>query len=100
QRLAYTIRSAFRHDIWIASADGSGARQVTTGGFCRAPTWSPDGTWIAFLSAQAGTFDVWAVPLPPPAGAASGGEVGVSGAPRQITKGGVVDAGSGIAWAQ
>lgn len=98
QRLAYTVRSAFRHDIWIAGADGSGARQVTTGGFCRAPTWSPDGAWIAYLSAQSGTFDVWAVPLTP--GAAPGGELGAGGAARQITKGGVVDAGSGLAWGQ
>jgi TolB protein len=102
QRLAFAVRNAGRHDLWIARADGSGARQVTTAGVCRAPAWSPDGTWLAYLSAQGGTFDVWAVPVGPETGAPTGADgpaFGPSGAARQITKGGVVDAGSGLAWA-
>lgn len=37
-----------RYAIWIVNADGSGARHLVTGG---APTWSPNGAWIAFSAA-------------------------------------------------
>ncbi len=91
QRLAYTVRSDHRHDIWIAGADGSAARQVTMAGLCRAPAWSPDGAWLAYLSAQTGTFDVWAVPGP--VGAPSGPTAaGAAGPARPLNKGGVLDA--------
>ncbi|MGH2354880.1 MAG: TolB family protein, partial [Chloroflexota bacterium] len=102
RRLAYTVRHAGRHDVWASLLDGSGAHPVTSAGLCRAPAWSPDGAWLAYLSAQGGTFDVWAVPAP----AEAAGTVPPSGtpsptaptAPRQITKGGLLDAASGIAW--
>jgi Tol biopolymer transport system component len=35
--------------IHVVSADGSGGHAIATGG---APTWSPDGTMIAFHSAR------------------------------------------------
>ena len=74
QRLAYTVRRAGRHDIWIAGANGAVPRQVTTSGACRAPAWSPDGSWLGFLSAQGGTFDLWTVPLGAEPGAPAGAE--------------------------
>ena len=41
----------FRGEIWVANADGSSARQLTTTpGLDRSPRWSPDGTKIAFAS--------------------------------------------------
>jgi Tol biopolymer transport system component len=45
-----------RNEIWIAPATGSGAaakpRKFTGGREDRSPEWSPDGQWVAFLSAR------------------------------------------------
>lgn len=39
------------YQVYLADADGSNATQVKTGhSFNFAPTWSPDGTWVLFLS--------------------------------------------------
>jgi hypothetical protein len=34
--------------IWVMNADGTGMKQLTTAGNCLEPTFSPDGTKIAF----------------------------------------------------
>ena len=49
---AYTLPgAAAQSHIWIAAADGSGARQASRGpGADTAPVWSPDGRSLAFLS--------------------------------------------------
>ena len=57
-RVAFSVQEAFsRPDegvlsrIWIAQADGSGARQATRGPRAdTSPRWSPDGRTLAFLS--------------------------------------------------
>ena len=36
-------------ELWTINADGSDLRQVTSGHFDRQPTWSPDGSSIAFM---------------------------------------------------
>ena len=51
-------RERGQNEIWIARADGTGARQVTSspvGTWSRAPTWSSDGRWIAFISDRSGS---------------------------------------------
>lgn len=99
RRLAYISRNVGRHDVWVMGADGANARQITTAGACRAPVWSPDSAWLAYLSAQTGTFEVWVTPAPPDPSVA--GAAGVT-APlsRQITRNGLVEAASGLAWAR
>jgi TolB protein len=103
RRIAYTVRSGARHDIWVTQADGSGVRQVTTAGRCRAPAWSPDGSWLAYLSAQSGTFDVYAVAAPPDESRGMVGGPAATATPqpafRQVIRNGLVDALSGLAWA-
>lgn len=51
-------------DLYVAPVDGSAPRQLTRD--IRddwAPALSPDGEWVAFLSARGGQTDVWIVPF-------------------------------------
>ncbi len=65
--------------LWVASADGSNARQVTHDArqYPGSPAWSPDGTVIAFDSVEVAGIDsarIWMVDAE-------------GGAPRQLTTG-------------
>ena len=63
----------FNTDIMVVDADGTDVVRVTDHlAIDESPTWSPDGLWIAFSSARGGSYDIWAVEAPPPAGHASG----------------------------
>jgi len=53
---------ACSYHLWVMKADGSGARQITTGdGHDIEPTWSLDGSRVAFASDRDGDFDVYVV---------------------------------------
>ena len=75
-RIAFSsVRSGDLEEIWLASADGSGAQQLTHGPGTRQtlPAWSPDGRHIAFESTGAnGRADIWVIPAD-------------GGVPRQVT---------------
>lgn len=50
----------FAGEIWVANADGSEARQLTASpGIDRSPSWSPDGTRIAFASDRSGPAEIF-----------------------------------------
>jgi Tol biopolymer transport system component len=50
--------------IWIMDVDGRVARQITTDpGDHRTPSWSHDGQWLYFSSAQADSRDIWRMHL-------------------------------------
>jgi len=52
--------------IWTMKPDGSGLKQITSGhGDDREPSFSPDGSTIAFASDRAfkGSYDIWTVEL-------------------------------------
>jgi dipeptidyl aminopeptidase/acylaminoacyl peptidase len=57
KRIAYVVTqrsldsNVTNSDVWVVSVTGGDARRVTSGPRAdRAPQWSHDGTWIAFLS--------------------------------------------------
>jgi dipeptidyl aminopeptidase/acylaminoacyl peptidase len=55
-------KSEMLSQIHLANADGSEAFQLTQGEkSANAPQWSPDGEWLAFLSARSGKNNVWLI---------------------------------------
>jgi len=75
-RIVYTMRGGGVAQIWIMNADGTGARQLTSGARnSTLPSVTPDGRYIVFRSPRAGTFNIWRMDL-------DGGNV------KQLTEGG------------
>lgn len=55
-------RSEWVTQVHLAAADGSSHRQLTRGDkSATAPSWSPDGRWIGFLSSRSGKANVWRI---------------------------------------
>ena len=51
-----------RFDLWLAAADGSSVRQLTSHPENDTdPQWSADGQWIYFLSSRSGSSQVWRI---------------------------------------
>jgi Tol biopolymer transport system component len=58
--IAFT--EAGREDLFVARVDGSQYTRLTDDAFRdRGPSWSPDGTRIAFYSDRSGGYDLWAI---------------------------------------
>jgi tricorn protease len=67
------VAFVYANDLWIASADGTGVRPLTTHpGVESSPRFSPDGSLVAFSSRWAGNTDVYVVPA-------------AGGAPKRLT---------------
>jgi dipeptidyl aminopeptidase/acylaminoacyl peptidase len=84
KKTADVTANAYRSAIWVVPFAGGVPRQLTSGtARDRAPLWSPDGRWLAFLSDRAGKPQIFVMPT-------DGGEA------RQLTDGlvGV----EGLAW--
>ncbi len=66
------VTFSFAGNIWIANRDGSSLRRLTNGGHESKPSFSPDGTQIAFNGDYDGTHGVYVV-------------AGAGGEPRRLT---------------
>jgi Tol biopolymer transport system component/DNA-binding winged helix-turn-helix (wHTH) protein len=60
-RVAFVSTRSGSHEVWVAAADGSGARQLTRfeGARVSAPQWSPDGGRLAVSARVEGNADVF-----------------------------------------
>ncbi|MGB5661421.1 MAG: hypothetical protein WBO54_18265, partial [Thermoanaerobaculia bacterium] len=60
--LAFYSRARPEGNLYVARADGSGLRQLTSDeAMDRVPRWSPDGEWIAFFSDRGEALQVWKI---------------------------------------
>ncbi len=58
QRIAFT----YKGDIYTVATGGGTATRLTTQGYNSAPTWSPDGTRLAFNGTREGSVDIYVMP--------------------------------------
>ncbi|MBO9616441.1 MAG: PD40 domain-containing protein [Dyadobacter sp.] len=57
-----TLAIDLQGTIWVLPVTGGNAKAITDAlGDCRQPTWSPDGTQVAFQSYRDGNFHIWKV---------------------------------------
>jgi hypothetical protein len=47
--------------VFVAAADGSDVTRISGSGYAAVPSWSPDGSRLAFVRAEPGTPNVWNV---------------------------------------
>ena len=60
KRIAFASNRSGNTEIWVANADGTGSRRLTsTRSENTAPAWSPTGQEIAFTSNRTGTPQIW-----------------------------------------
>lgn len=58
-RLAF----AYQGDVWVVKAEGGRASRLTVStAYESRPTWSPDGSRIAFISNRDGNYDIYVIP--------------------------------------
>ena len=68
--IAFTSVRTGYFDIWLVNADDpTDLRNVTQtpNGYEDQPGWSPDGTQVIFRSAVSGSYELYSLPVPPPA---------------------------------
>lgn len=60
-RIAFDSDRDGTRAVFVAVADGSGVTRISGPGYAAVPSWSPDGTRLAFIRAEADAPNVWNV---------------------------------------
>src|SRR5262249_24041877 len=61
-KIVYGSRTGENIDLWIANADGTDSRPLTTDAFIEfGPGFSPDGRYVVFASNRAGNSNLWRI---------------------------------------
>lgn len=79
-------------DLWIVDLETGDMVQLTQGGQAANATWSPDGEWLAWMSPNDRSFDIWAARID-----ADRGQI-TSRQPIRLVKASGLDATSGLSW--
>ena len=59
-KILYSSDASDTVDLWLRDADGSGAKQLTSGGRRNySPAASPDGKYVVFHSNRTGNWNIW-----------------------------------------
>ena len=61
--MAYVREVKRDHRIWVSDWDGHGGRPITEAGLALLPSWSRDGTMVAFTSYRSGNPDLYVTSL-------------------------------------
>lgn len=63
-QIAFTSNRSGAYEIWVAGADGSSPRRLTSfdGPYVSTPRWSPDGADLVFEARPEGNAELYAVP--------------------------------------
>ena len=67
-RIAFDSDRDGTRGVFVAASDGSGVRRISGLGYAAVPSWSPDGTQVAFVRAEEAAPKVWNVWLARPNG--------------------------------
>jgi Tol biopolymer transport system component len=59
QRIAFDSDRDGERGVYIADADGRNVRRITGDGFAAIPSWSPDGSTLAYVRAERDNPKVW-----------------------------------------
>jgi cytoskeletal protein RodZ len=66
-RIAFDSDRDGERGVYVANADGSGVRRISGPGFAAVPSWSPDGTRLAFVrgepAARGRVWNLWVLDL-------------------------------------
>lgn len=57
------MKKGYKRNLWLCSADGGKPRQITHTDKDRSPSWSPDGTLLAFVSGRGKKPQVYLLPV-------------------------------------
>jgi TolB protein len=59
-KIAYITKSGTRHTLWVADADGESATAALASGEpIMSPSWSPNGTQLAYVSFESRKPEIW-----------------------------------------